>query len=455
MAKQITIRNRLFRLAIAGLACLLSLAISSRTNQPESQRAADQIDSVVREYMRLAVGLGQRDPDSLDYYAGPNSLVEDILRQPPLLSSIRVSALQLIAKITRLNSLDVRDTARRTFLLVQLQAIADRVNVVTGVPSTFDQESKASFGIVAPSEYNEATVKKVHAELERVLPGRGDLTERYQNFDSRFVVPPKLIPAVFARSLEGCRTETLNHISLPQGESVSIEYVGNRPWSAYSRYQGNYRSLIQINTDYALTVDRVLNLACHEAYPGHHAYNSLRDINLVQAGGLKEYLVQPTYSPQSMLSESMATLAVDVAFPEAKRLAFERDVLFPIVGLNRREAALYLRVESLVDELRVVEPIVAREYLDGRLEFERAGSTLEDAALMAHPEAALKYLNEYRSYVTTYTYGRDLVAAQLSQRSGNDDSTRWKTYVLWMLDNSLVLGSTRQIVQAPSSHLGG
>jgi len=336
----------------------------------------------------------------------------------------------------------------------QLQAIANRVNVVTGVPVSFDQESLASFGVVAPSNYNEADVTRIKARLHELLPGHGTLAERYENFDKRFIVPSKLVPSVFARALEGCRTETLNHISLPRGESVSVEYVGNRPWSAYSRYQGNFRSVIQINMDFTLTVDRILNLACHEAYPGHHTYNSIRDLKLIQTKGLKEYMVQPTYSPQSMVSESMATLALDVAYPEAKRLAFERDVLFPIAGFDRKNAALYLHVESLVEELHVVEPIVARDYLDGRLEFERAGAELEDTALMAHPEAALKYINEYRSYVTTYTYGRDLLAEKLNQPSGTNNDSRWRTYASWMIEDPQFLTSKTQVGQGPS-HVGG
>jgi hypothetical protein len=152
----------------------------------------------------------------------------------------------------------------------------------------------------------------------------------------------------------------------------------------------------------------------------------------------------------------MATLAADVAFPQTKRLAFERDVLFPIAGLDSKNAALYLRVEDLVDRLHIVEPQVAREYLDGKLEFERAGAKLEDAALMAHPEAALKYINEYRSYVTTYTYGRDLMAEQLERRSGGDNNTRWKTYAQWMIDDPQVFGGQHQAGErGVSSRVGG
>ncbi len=385
MVEQIPIRKSGLKLASVALVCAMPLIMTNCSNP-----SATRMDSHVREYVSLAVGLGQRDPDSLDYYVGPESMVADILKQPPALTSIRSSALQLLENIKREQPADDLGKSRRLFLLRQLQAIANRVNVIAGVPGSFDQETMASFGVVVPANYDESAVAHIHAELQGLLPGGGSLAERYQNFDSRFIVPAKLVPAVMERALQGCRAETLAHISLPPGEDVTVEYVGNRPWSAFSRYKGNYRSVLQINMDFALTVDRVLNLACHEAYPGHHTYNSIRDAKLIQGRGLKEYWVQPTYSPQSMLSESMATLALNVAFPEPKRLAFERDVLFPIAGLDSKSAALYLQVEDLVDRLHVVEPQVAREYLDGKLEFERAGAKLEDAALMTHPEAALK-----------------------------------------------------------------
>lgn len=451
MVEPISIRDRGLRLTGVMLVCIALIVLSSCKSTPTAQ-----MDSSVREYVNLTVGLGQRDPDSLDYFAGPESMVADTLKQPPMLTSIRFSALQLLEKIAQELPTDNQGKARKIFLLGQLQAIANRVNVVLGVPESFDQETMASFGVVVPYGYDGAAIANTQTVLRDLLPGKGSLAERYQDFDSRFIIPAKLVPAVMARAIEGCRAETMAHISLPTSEAVTLEYVGNRPWSAFSRYKGSYHSVLQVNMDFALTVDRVLNLACHEAYPGHHTYNSIRDANLVQNRGLKEYLVQPTYSPQSMLSESMATLAVDVAFPKAKRLAFERDVLFPIAGLDSKDAALYLRVEDLVDRLHVIEPEVARKYLDGKLEFERAGTELESAALMVHPEAALKYINEYRSYVTTYTYGRDLLGKQLEQQSNGDDSARWKIYAQWMIDEPQLSGAKHETGAGnTSSHVGG
>jgi hypothetical protein len=452
MGQQISIRDRALKLAGAALVCVLPLALSSC----KSSSSSAAMDGNAREYVRLAVGLGQRDPDSLDFYSGPESQVANVEKQAPSLKVIRASALQLMEKMRQERPVRDQDKGREIFLLQQLQSIVSRVDVLAGVPSSFDEETRASFGVVVPASYDRTAVASVQAELQQLLPGKGSLAERYQAFDDRFIIPAKLVPAAMARTIEACRAETKAHIALPEGESTTVEYVRNRPWSAFSWYKGGYRSVIQVNRDFALTVDRAMNLACHEAYPGHHTYNSIRDARLVQGKGLKEYSVQPTFSPQSMLSESIATLAVDVAFPMEKRLAFERDVLFPMAGLNGKDAALYLRIEGLVDRLHTVEPSIAREYLDGRLEFERAGDQLQSAALMAHPEAALLYMNEYRSYVTTYTYGRDLVAEQLQQSSAGDREAQWKVYAQWMSKDPKLRGMHHEAGNAAAlSHVGG
>ena len=208
-----------------------------------------------------------------------------------------------------------------------------------------------------------------------------------------------------------------------RSEAVTLEYVHNQPWSAFSHYQGNFRSVIQINSDLGLTVNRALQLACHEGYPGHHVYNVIQDIQFVQSRRWMEWTVQPTFSPQSMVSEGMATFAVEMAFPEPDRLRFEREQLFPLAGLNPRDAERDLRIEALAEALRPAELAIARDYLDGRLEWPRAAAALEDQAAMAHPEVTLKYLNEYRSNVVAYTLGRDLVEKHVA--SAGD---RWRAF---------------------------
>jgi hypothetical protein len=378
-------------------------------------------------YTRIAVALGERDPDSLDYYYGPAEWVSDIHKNPPGLPRIRQSALALVRGLKDGTAELAGGPARKEFLISQLRGIVSRIDLLLGTRLTFDQETQAMFGVEVPPGYDQQQLAHIRSELVGLLPGQGSLAERYLSFDQDFVVPPGRIAAVLERALQGCRERTLAHMGLPPGEAIAVEYVHDKPWSAFSRYQGNFHSLIQINTDFALTVDQVLQLACHEGYPGHHAYNSVRELQLVRDRHRAEFMVQPTFSPQSLASEAAATYAIELAFPAAERIRFERDELFPLAGLNTSRAKLYGRVERLVDALHPAEPAIARDYLDGRLEFARAASALETQLLMVHSEATLKYINEYRSYLTAYTLGRDLMAKAVDGEPGHPAAAteRW------------------------------
>jgi hypothetical protein len=243
------------------------------------------------------------------------------------------------------------------------------------------------------------------------------------------------VTAVIDRAMQGCRESTLQHLKLPPGENVQIEYVTDKPWNAYSLYRGKFQSLIRINTDFPLTVDRALQLMCHEGYPGHHAYNTLVNARLVEQEHRMELMVQPTFSPQSLASEALATYAAEVAFPGEERLRFERDVLFPLTGIDPVSAPLYVRINRLLDELDRAQPGIARDYLDGGLEWVRAASALGDQALMADTEATLKYLNEYRTYMLTYTVGKDIVKNCFARQAPAD---RWALFGQLMLGQVLL-----------------
>ena len=136
------------------------------------------------------------------------------------------------------------------------------------------------------------------------------------------------------------------HISLPAGEQFTVEYVTNKSWSGYNWYQGGFRSLIQVNTDLPIYIDRAVDLACHEGYPGHHVYNALLEKHLVKDRGWIEFTVYPLFSPQSLIAEGTANFGIEVAFPGHERIEFERTVLFPAAGLDPARAAEYYEVQG-------------------------------------------------------------------------------------------------------------
>jgi hypothetical protein len=279
----------------------------------------------------------------------------------------------------------------------------------------------------------------IRSQIAAIVGRDGRLVDRYAAFAARFTISSDRLPAVMTAAVDECRRRTIAHLALPAGESVTLEFVRDKPWSAFSRYLGEARSVIQINTDFRFTVDQALQLACHEGYPGHHTRNTLVAPRREAAGRVPERSVQLMFSPEALVSEAAAMAAADVAFSPSERVRVERERLFPLAGLLAADAEQHVAVERLVGDLQVVQADVARRYLDGKLEFVRAVTVLEEQALVPHAEALVKYLNEYRSYVTTYTAGRSLLSARVSECSGSDpsDETRWRCFQQHMLKRRL------------------
>jgi hypothetical protein len=425
----------------AGKRVCLSLAIAVGLSACRGSPTA-ALDAAAEFYVRAALALGERDADSLDIYYGPGAWRADAHRRHLPLDDIRAATVPFIASLDERPFDNAEAEARRLFLLRQTRAIVSRIDIVRGARPSFAEEARTLFGLGQDGwnrlDGREGLAGQERAELERLLPGPGDLSARYAAFDGRFLIPRNRLPAVLARAVEGCRAATREHVTLPPGERVDVEYVPDLAWSAYTRYQGHATSRIQINAALPLTVDRALDLACHEAYPGHHTIDSLLDARF--GGRRVEFSVRPLFSPQSLLHEAAAALAVEMAFPGPARLAFEHDTLFPLAGVAPSDADLYVRVGRLVDQLHGVQARIARQYLDGELDFPRASAALERDALMPSADATLKFLNRFRSYGATYTIGRDALSRYLDAHSAaGDPASRWRAYMNVVTDAAQIV----------------
>ncbi len=415
-------RRRILVIAlVAGCLCAVSASchVSRRTE-------GYSVDEAAREYVALAVAVGRLDPPSMDWQL--SSAVE---HQPVSFSagaSLSLSLEDIEARLRRLaHALEegAGPAVRRRQLGLQVDALHARVEQLLGRPMAFEDEMRRMYGITilppAPSRRDE-----VLAALEDRLPGHGSLAARLSRFEQSFTVPPNWLPDVLERAVDECRAETMGRVTLPPGESVTVEYVTGEPWSAFSQYLGQYRSVLRVNTAFPLTVDRLLALACHETYPGHHLSNSLREQVLVSRDGLVELSVQPLFSPMAFTAEALASAAVAIAFPPERRLAFERDVLFPLAGLDPSRAAQYLEVAALVQELEPGIAGVARPYLEGLAPGTVTAQRLEHEALMHHGAATLRFLDAYRGYALAYTFGSGLLETDLAPSAAG---ARWKRFL--------------------------
>jgi hypothetical protein len=397
------------------------------------------MNDIAERYVKLVLALGQHDPDYVDAYYGPSDwkAEAETHRETLTVEALEGYAARIINDLPTLSDADRRDdlvVLRHEYLRRQLEAVRARAHMMAaarrGAPTPrFDEESRALYDAVAPT-HGDAYYDETLREIDRALPGDGPLAARYDAFRSRFVIPPDRVARVFDRAIAEARARTLAHVALPADEHFTVEYVTNKPWSGYNWYQGAFRSLIQVNTDLPIYIDRAIDLAAHEGYPGHHVYNVLLEKHLVKDRGWIEFTVYPLFSPQSLIAEGTANYGIDVAFPGDERLAFERDVLFPLAGLDPAQAAAYARVRSLTDRLAYAGNEAARRYLNGEIDRAAAAAWLTHFAMMS-PKAAeqrTRFFDTYRSYVINYNLGKDLVKQFVEARAGALPEARWDQF---------------------------
>ena len=395
------------------------------------------MNTIAERYVRLVLAVGQHDADYVDAFYGPARWKADAEREKMPLATIDADAARLLADLSPSHAAAVPATddddiivLRREYLRRQLEALRARVRMLQGARLTFDEESQALYDAVAP-RHTDAYFDDILQEIERALPGDGALIDRYDAFRQQFVVPADRLPRVFDRAIAEGRTRTLPHVQLPADEHFTVEYVTRKPWSGYNWYQGRYRSVIQVNTDLPTYIDRAIDLACHEGYPGHHVYNALLEQRLVDGRGWIEFTIYALFSPQSLIAEGTANYGIEMAFPGDERIAFERDVLFPLAGLEAARAAAYARVRALVERLAYAGNEAARRYLSGEIDRAAAAAWLSRYALSS-PKAAEQrthFFDTYRSYVINYNLGKDLVQQYVESRSGSSPARRWQEYV--------------------------
>jgi hypothetical protein len=186
-----------------------------------------------------------------------------------------------------------------------------------------------------------------------------------------------------------------------------------------------------VNTDLPTFIDRAVDLAAHEGYPGHHVYNSLLEKNLVRDRGWVEFSVYPLFSPQSLVAEGTANFGREVAFPtKTERMKFEKEVLFPAAGIDASRADEYYAVRDLMKELEYAVNEVARRLINGEIDESAAIQWLQKHAVMepARAQQRVKFIQRYRSYVINYNLGEDMVRRYIEKRSGTDPEKRWSEF---------------------------
>ena len=387
------------------------------------------MDPIAESYVKLVLSVGQLDPDYVDAYYGPEAWRAEAEAAVASSDQLELHAGALIEQLGEIPKPAAEmEALRHTYLTTQLASVRARLAMLAGGRLTFDEESRALYDAVAPT-HDDDHFQRIIDSLEPLLPGDGTLIERWETFRSAYVIPPDKLDAVFRAAIDACKERTAARFDLPPGESFNLEYVTDKNWSGYNWYKGGFESLIQINTDLPIFIDRAVDLACHEGYPGHHVYNMMLERALVRDRGWMEFSVYPLFSPQSLIAEGTANYGIEMAFPGSERVEFEKDVLFPLAGLDPATAGAYYEILQAVEQLSYAGNEAARRYLDGEIDSGKTAELLTRFAMMPPERAAQRvgFIDQYRAYVINYNLGQDLVRAYI-EAAGETDEARWEAF---------------------------
>lgn len=370
-------------------------------------------DPFGQDYLRLTLEIHKHIDGYIDAYYGPEALRAEVNAAPPRQPAA------LLDDVRRLqDNIPTADAARAAYLKAVLRAIECTVRMLQGETVDYLDEVYRIYDI-RPRQVAESTFEAAHRELDELLPGRlGDgLAERLAAWRKGFEIDAGRALELLELARAETRQRTAAFIELPDEESVEIRLTSNQPWNAYNWYLGNGRSLIEFNTDMPLHVAALLGTFAHEGYPGHHTEGVLKEIGLFRERGYAEQAVPLLHSPSAVISEGIATTALDIIFPDDSHYDWNVEVMFPAAGLPAEPglAERMQRIAKASEKLRYVNGNAAILYHTGQLDKAGAIDYLRTYGLATAERAAksLSFMTHplFRSYTFTYSVGYDLIAA--------------------------------------------
>ncbi len=356
--------------------------------------------SPAERYVLLGLRLGRHVDGIVDSYYGPPELAESVAAADPVDPQALVGDAEAL--------LDELDDG---WLRDQVAGLHTYASALAGEAQTYTDEVEGCYG-VRPPFTDEDVFAAAHAELERLLPGDGDLADRLEAWRRAMRVPADRIEPTLTAVIEEARAWTRDAVGLPDGEGVSVEIVHDVPWLAFCEYLGGLRSLISVNADLPISGFELLRLAIHETYPGHHAESCGKDQLLVRERRLLEETIALVPTPQSLVSEGIASLAPELLLEGGAGRAFASIVADAGIDFDLDRALVVERTLEPCEWAVVNGAVLLHERGAGSVEVE---AYLRRWALVT-PEIAshaVRFFEEpsSRTYILTYPAGHSVCRA--------------------------------------------
>ena len=366
------------------------------------------LDDLAERYVRLTLRLALHQPSLVETWLGQDTW------RPGRREPVAKIQDEIVAAHAALLDMkwppDLSD--RLTYLTGQFDALLTIARRLAGESMRFEDEARLALGVTAHQlKSNTAEIAAARADLDRMLPGRGTIHERYATFRLRHRLPSDRALAVFGQAVDMCRSHVASRIEIPSSESIDLvaEASGQE---ARAVYQGNLRTRVTLDPTGSLDLARLVWLAAHETYPGHHVQHVLADRDCVSAKGWYERALHPTFGRHLLFAEGTAEAGAALllegdAFEEVCR------VLARAAGVPPQPIGDLVAVHRAVATLDAVIPAIAEQYLDGAIGSEAAVERMKSESLVSNARNMMAVIQRQRTRLLVYPLGRRMVAAEL------------------------------------------
>jgi hypothetical protein len=368
--------------------------------------------TLIREYLVLGLRFDRIEEGYVDSFTGDPELRRLVDNEPvPDPAELARRAEHLLAELPA-----GLEPARADFIGAHLRALACAGRKFAGQDVGFVDEVEAYFDVHItkgdPEQYRQA-----HARLDEALGGSGPLAQRMISYRSGEEVPPERLEESIHAFSSALRDRVRADFPLPETETINYEVVTDKPWSGFNYYLGNYTSTVAVNADLKQQMSSLPRLVAHESYPGHHTEHCRKEAGLVQRKGHAEQTLFLVNTPQCLMAEGLADLALYATIgPDWGGWAAE---IYADLGLafdGDRAQAVSEASAALADVRQDAALMLHDEHrdIDEVVEFLKRWLLVNDE----RARQMLRFLSSplWRAYTSTYVEGYRLLRGWLDAR---------------------------------------
>jgi hypothetical protein len=272
--------------------------------------------ALIREYLLLGLRFDRIESGYVDAFTGDPTLRQTVLAEPaPDPAALVRQAERLLAALPSIPHSNGFDQARADYIGAHLRALACAGRKFAGDDIGFVDEVHDYFDVhILKGEVD--TYRQAHARLDDVLGDlalSGPLAERMEAYRTAEEIPPNRLAECIEAFSSALRDRVRAEYPLPDTETVEYQVVTDQPWSGFNYYLGDYRSTVAVNADVKQLMSNLPRLVAHESYPGHHTEHCRKEAGLVNGKGHAEQTIFLVNTPQCLMAEGLADLALYAA----------------------------------------------------------------------------------------------------------------------------------------------